>query len=120
MCGKFFEVLLTTLKGRFTLMENEAMAAFASWAPIVFMVLIFYFLLYRPQQKAKKARDEMLSSLKVGTKIITAGGIYGTITEVTDQILKVQIADKVEINITRGAVGTIDTVDLNKKIDDDD
>ena len=59
-------------------MENEFVAAIASWAPIIFMVVIFYFLLYRPQQKAKKARDEMLSSLKVGTKIITAGGIYGT------------------------------------------
>ena len=109
-----------TLKGRSILMGNEAMAAFASWAPIVFMVLIFYFLLYRPQQKAKKARDEMLNSLKVGTKIITAGGIYGTITEVSDEILKVQISDKVEINITRGAVGTVATTNLDKKNIDDD
>ena len=90
-------------------MENEFVAAIASWAPIIFMVVIFYFLLYRPQQKAKKARDEMLSSLKVGTKIITAGGIYGTITELTEEVLKVKIAEKVIIEITRGAVGTVVT-----------
>ena len=99
-------------------MENEAMAAVASWAPILFMVLIFYFLLYRPQQKAKKARDEMMSSLKVGTKIITAGGIYGTITELDNEVLTVQIADDVNIRITRGAVGTI--APEKKVIDDDD
>ena len=98
-------------------MENDFTAAVASWGPIVFMVLIFYFLLYRPQQKAKKARDEMLESLKVGTKIITAGGIYGIITEIHENLLKVQIADKVEIQITRGAVGMVAT---DKKPDDDD
>lgn len=94
------------------------MAALASWAPILFMILIFYFLLYRPQQQAKKARDEMLSSLKVGTKIITAGGIYGVITELSEEIVKVQIADKVEIEITRGAVGTV--APDKKVVDDDD
>ena len=94
------------------------MAALASWAPILFMILIFYFLLYRPQQRAKKARDEMMSSLKVGTKIITAGGIYGTITELSDEVLTVQIADDVNIKITRGAVGTI--APEKKVVDDDD
>ena len=100
-------------------MENDFTAAVASWAPILFMVLIFYFLLYRPQQKAKKARDEMLGSLKVGTKIITAGGIYGVITELNKEILKVKISDNVEIEITRGAVGTI-APEKNSAVDDDD
>lgn len=97
-------------------MENDFTAAVASWGPIVFMVLIFYFLLYRPQQKAKKARDEMLGSLKVGTKIVTAGGIYGIITEIHDNLLKVEIADKVEIQIARSAVGMVEPT----KTDDSD
>ena len=88
-------------------MENDFMAAVASWAPILFMVLIFYFLLYRPQQKARKERDEMLSSLKIGTKIITAGGIYGTITALDDTTVTIKIADNVEITLTRNAIGTI-------------
>lgn len=100
-------------------MENDFMAAFASWAPILFMILIFYFLLYRPQQKARKERDEMLSSLKVGTKIITAGGIYGTITALDDTTVTIKIADNVEITLTRSAVGTVAP---EKKVvaDDDD
>ena len=92
------------------------MAAFASWAPILFMVLIFYFLLYRPQQKARKERDEMLSSLKIGTKIITAGGIYGTITALDENTVTIEIADNVKIQLARSAIGTIAP---DKKLDDD-
>ena len=97
-------------------MDNEFMAAFASWAPILFMVLIFYFLLYRPQQKARKERDEMLSSLKIGTKIITAGGIYGTITALDENTVTIEIADNVKIQLARSAIGTIAP---DKKLDDD-
>jgi len=99
-------------------MENDFMAAVASWAPILFMVLIFYFLLYRPQQKARKERDEMLSSLKIGTKIITAGGIYGTITALDDTTVTIKIADNVEITLTRNAIGTI--APEKKVVSDDD
>ena len=99
-------------------MENDFTAAVASWAPILFMVLIFYFLLYRPQQKAKKARDEMLGSLKVGTKIITAGGIYGSITEVREDILTVQIANNVEIHIARSAVGMVESENIAEDKED--
>ena len=94
------------------------MAAFASWAPILFMILIFYFLLYRPQQKARKEREEMLSSLKVGTKIITAGGIYGTITALDDTTVTIEIADNVKIQLTKNAIGTI--APDKKVVDDDD
>lgn len=99
-------------------MENDFTAAVASWAPILFMVLIFYFLLYRPQKNAKKARDEMLSSLQIGTKIITAGGIYGVITEVKGDILKVQIADRVEIQMARSAVGMVNSENIAEDKED--
>ena len=88
-------------------MGNDFIAALASWAPILFMILIFYFLLYRPQQQAKKARDEMLGSLKVGVEIVTIGGIYGTITELAEDFLKIKIADGVEIKISKNAIGTL-------------
>ena len=100
-------------------MDNEFMAAVASWAPILFMVLIFYFLLYRPQQKARKERDEMLSSLKIGTKIITAGGIYGTITALDAETVTIKIAANVEIQLARSAIGTV-APDKKAVADDDD
>ena len=88
-------------------MENDAMAAFANFMPIILMVLIFYFLLYRPQKKAREARDAMLSSLKVGSRVITIGGIYGTIVSLTDEVVRLKIADNVEIEVARGSINGV-------------
>ncbi len=85
-------------------MGNEAVAAFANFAPIILMLLIFYFLLYRPQKKAREERDAMLSSLKVGSRVITIGGIYGTIVSLTDEIVRLKVADNVEIEMARGSI----------------
>ena len=89
-------------------MDNESMAAIANFAPIALMLLIFYFLLYRPQKKAREARDAMLSALKVGNRIVTIGGIYGTITSLTDEIVTLKIAERVEIEIARGSISGVD------------
>ncbi|MEG6585582.1 preprotein translocase subunit YajC [Dendrosporobacter sp. 1207_IL3150] len=78
----------------------------ASYGPIIFMGVIFYFLLYRPQKKEQQRRANMLSSLKKGDRIITAGGIHGSITALNDKIVTIKVADKVEINISRSAVTT--------------
>ena len=75
----------------------------ASW-PIVLMGVIFYFLLYRPQQKEQKKRSEMLGSLKKGDKVVTIGGILGSITAITDKIVTLKVAEKVEIEVSRTAV----------------
>ena len=88
-------------------MDNEAMAGILSWAPILFMLLIFYFLLYRPQKRARQERDEMLGSLKIGVEIVTIGGIYGTISELNEEFVKLKIADNVEIKISKNAIGTL-------------
>lgn len=89
-------------------MGNEMTAIVANFAPIALMLLIFYFLLYRPQKKAREERDAMLSSLKVGSRVITLGGIYGTITALTDEVVTLKIADKVEIQVARGSISGVD------------
>ncbi len=88
-------------------MNEEAMAAMLSWMPILFMVFIFYFMLYKPQKKAREERDKMLKSLQIGARIITIGGIYGTITEIYSETIKIKIAENVVIEIGRGAVSMI-------------
>lgn len=88
-------------------MNEEAMAAMVSWMPILFMVFIFYFMLYKPQKNAREERDKMLKSLQIGARIITIGGIYGTITEIYSETLKIKIAENVVIEIGRGAVSMI-------------
>lgn len=88
-------------------MENETAAVFANFAPILIMLLIFYFLLYRPQKNAQKQREAMLSSLKVGSRVITIGGIYGTIVSLTDEVVCLKIADNVEIEMARGSISSV-------------
>lgn len=87
-------------------LSPEIIQMLASYGPIIFMGVVFYFLLYRPQKKEQQRRANMLSSLKKGDRIITAGGIHGQITAFTDKIVTIKVADKVEINISRSAVTT--------------
>lgn len=87
---------------------DEMTATFANFMPIILMVLIFYFLLYRPQKKAQDARNKMLEALKVGNRVITVGGIYGTIVSLTDEVVTLKIADKVEIEVARSAINGVD------------
>ena len=65
------------------------------------MVGIFYFLLIRPQQKKAKDHKALLDNLKKGDRIITSGGMIGTIINIDDQIVNVEIADKVRIEMGR-------------------
>jgi len=68
---------------------------------------IFYFILIRPQQKKMKEHKKMVDELKKGDKIITSGGIFGTVVGVETNTLKVEIADGVRVKIGRSSVGTI-------------
>ena len=71
------------------------------------LLAIMYFLMLRPQQVKAKEHREMVSRLKVGDKVITTGGIHGTIAGVDDTSLMLQVAAGVEIRIVRSAVGTV-------------
>jgi preprotein translocase subunit YajC len=70
---------------------------------------IFYFILIRPQQKKMKEHRKMVEELKKGDRIITAGGIYGTVEGASQNTLTVKIAEGVKVKITRGSVGTVIT-----------
>ena len=71
------------------------------------IILIFYFMIIRPQQKRQKERQQMIDQLKKGDKVVTAGGIHGTIVGIEDKIALVQIADNVKIKVDRSTIGTI-------------
>lgn len=65
------------------------------------MIVVFYFLLIRPQQKRHKEHQAMLSRLGVGDEVVTAGGLLGRVTEVGDSFITVEIADGVRIKVQR-------------------
>ncbi len=74
---------------------------------IVLMVAIFYFLLIRPENKRKKAADQMRSALKKGDKIVTIGGIMGTIVRVTEESIVIETSeDRVRMELAKWAVQT--------------
>jgi preprotein translocase subunit YajC len=79
----------------------EASPMWSFVVPMIFMVVIFYFLLIRPQQKKSKEHKALLDNLKKGDRIISSGGIIGTIVNIDDQIVNVEIADKVRIEMGR-------------------
>lgn len=69
--------------------------------------VIFYFMIIRPQQKRQKERQKMLDALEKGDKILTAGGIYGTVVGIEEKTVLVQIADNVKVKVDRGSVGSV-------------
>lgn len=77
---------------------------FASFVPLILMFVIFYFLLIRPQQKKAKEHQAMLAELKKGDKVVTSGGIHGTLTKVDDTDVTMEIAEKVRIKVTRANI----------------
>jgi preprotein translocase subunit YajC len=79
-------------------------SAWVQLLPFVLVLGIFYFIILLPMKKRQKKVQAFLSALKVGDRVVTTGGIFGTITRVSDQSLQLQIADKVRIEVSRAAV----------------
>ncbi len=75
--------------------------------PMVFVGLIFYFILIKPQKKQHQEVQKMRDNLKEGANVVTTGGIHGTVKKVKDDIVTLQIADNVRIKINRSSVGAI-------------
>jgi preprotein translocase subunit YajC len=73
-------------------------------APYVLMFVIFYFVLIAPMRKQQKKTKEMLSGLKKGDRVVTTGGIFGTVAQIEDQIVWVKIADTVKVKMNRSAI----------------
>jgi preprotein translocase subunit YajC len=85
--------------------EGGGLGAFA---PIILIFVVFYFLLIRPQQKKVKQHRDMLSVVKRGDRVLTGGGIIGTVTRVKDNDeLVVEIADGVKINVLRSTLSDV-------------
>lgn len=75
-----------------------------SFVPILAMGLIFYFLVIAPANKQRRKTQEMLSALKKGDRVVTSGGIYGTIQGVESETVYLKIADNVKVKVARSAI----------------
>jgi len=86
---------------------DGASGGILSFLPLVILFVVFYFLLIRPQQKKAKHHKNMVAELKKGDEIITNGGVLAKITDVGENFLTCEIAEKVEIKIQSNAVSTV-------------
>ncbi len=86
----------------------------------VAMAAIFYFLILRPQQRAKRAKAELMSALTEGSEILTVGGIYGTVVKLRDEDMDLEIAEGVVMRIDRRALATVIPVATDDDDEDED
>ena len=90
-------------------------SVWGSLIPLILIVVIFWFLLIRPQMKRNKEHRELVAGLSVGDEVVSAGGLLGKITEVGDSFVSVKLADDVVIKLQRHSVaqvvpkGTVDS-----------
>jgi preprotein translocase subunit YajC len=85
---------------------------FGSVLPMMLvMFAIIYFLMIRPEQKKQKARLKMINEMKKGDKVLTIGGMYGTVAGFKDDIINVKIADNTVVDVAKSAVSSVVTKD---------
>ena len=72
--------------------------------PLILIFAVFYFILIRPQQKRQKDHRQLLQNLKKGDKVVTTGGLQGTIVNISDTVVTVEIADKVKVKVGRNYI----------------
>src|ERR1043165_4199306 len=83
---------------------NSALALFIQVLPILAIGLVFYFLVIAPANKQRRKTESMLSSLKKGDRVVTSGGIYGTVQGVEAEVVYLKIAENVKVKVARSAI----------------
>lgn len=76
-------------------------------APYLLIFVVFYFLLIRPQQQARKRHMEMVANLKKGDVVVTTGGLIGKVKSVADDELRVELAPNVDVRVVRGTIAEV-------------
>jgi preprotein translocase subunit YajC len=95
-----------TIPATFALVAQTAQSSsgIALFLPLILIMVIFYFLMILPAQRRQKKVTEMLKNLKNGDKVITNGGIYGTIVGLENDSVQLRIAEQVKIKVSRSAI----------------
>ncbi|MDP9112883.1 MAG: preprotein translocase subunit YajC [Acidobacteriota bacterium] len=90
------------------LMLQAASNPVASFLPLIAIVAIFYFLVFMPMQKQKKAQAQMLAELQAGAEILTTGGIIGTIVSIAGDMLILRVKpDNIKLQVSRASVASL-------------
>lgn len=85
----------------------EQPPALFQFMPLIIIAVLFYFLLIRPQQRKQKEHEKLVSGVKTGDKVVTAGGIHGIIANVKESTFLVKVAENVKIEVDKTAVASV-------------
>ncbi|NOZ78202.1 MAG: preprotein translocase subunit YajC [Acidobacteria bacterium] len=85
-------------------MSGAGSSSIVAFLPLVAIFAIFYFLLIMPARRQQKKKQAMIASLKKGDRVVTSGGIYGTVAGIEDQTLLLKIAENAKIRISKSAI----------------
>jgi preprotein translocase subunit YajC len=80
---------------------GDPMGMLISLAPLILIFIVFYFLLIMPQQKKAKQHKEMLDNIQKGDDVITSGGIHGKVVGISEQVLTLDVGDKVKVKVSK-------------------
>jgi preprotein translocase subunit YajC len=83
---------------------NQAVSPLVQFIPFVLVLAIFYFVILLPMKRRQKKVESFLGGLKVGDKVVTTGGLYGSVTRLEDEKVQLQIAQNVRVEVSRAAV----------------
>jgi preprotein translocase subunit YajC len=84
--------------------DGGTVSPWVQLVPFAIVLAIFYFIILLPMRRRQKKVEEFLKSLKVGDRVITSGGLYGSVTRLGDQSLQLQLAEKVRVEVARSAI----------------
>ena len=84
--------------------QAQAPSSIGQFLPLIFILGIFYLIVFLPARRRQKKLQEMIDNLKVGDKVVTSGGIYGTIVGLKDDRIQLRVAENVKIELSRNAV----------------
>ena len=83
---------------------NQQVSPLIQLIPFALVLAIFYFVILLPMKKKQKKVEEFLGALKVGDKVVTSGGLFGSIAKVGEQAIQLQIAPNVRVDVSRAAI----------------
>lgn len=78
----------------------------ASFLPIILIIGIFYLLIYRPMRRRQKNLETMIANLKNGDKVVTSGGVYGTVAGLRENTVLLKVADQVKLEVAKSAIAS--------------
>ena len=98
--------------------EGAAPSLMTTFLPFVLIIVIVYFLMIRPQNKKRKETEKMLAAIKKGDKIVTIGGLHGTIQTVKESTVIIKVDDNVKLEFLRSAISNVVQPSKDKEIEE--